>query len=102
MGTYTIGELAGSLALNPRTLRYYEAIGLLRPQRKPRSSYRVYSDVDVERIHLIRAAKLAGLSLTAIKEILAVHAINGLGMTMLGSFLITYWGVLLTLRTLLR
>jgi len=31
-----------------------------------------------------------------------VHQINGLGLTVLASFLMTYWGLLLTVRVLLR
>ncbi len=38
-----IGELARRLNLNPKTLRYWEGIGLLpEPQREP-SGYRNYS-----------------------------------------------------------
>ena len=66
-----IGELARRLNLNPRTLRFYESIGLLpEPTRTP-SGYRDYSEEDLERVTFIRSAQRLGLSLEDIREILA-------------------------------
>lgn len=66
-----IGELAEELELNPRTLRFYESVGLLpEPDRTP-SGYRDYSDDDLERVRFIKSAQRLGLSLDDIKEILA-------------------------------
>ncbi len=48
-----IGELAGRLDLNPKTIRYYEEIGLLpTPQRTP-AGYRLYDAADLERLRFI-------------------------------------------------
>ncbi len=41
-----IGELAGRLGLNVRTLRYYEGRGLLKPSGRSVSGYRLYSESD--------------------------------------------------------
>ena len=72
----TIGQLARELQLNPRTIRYYEQVGLLpRPQRSE-SGYRLYAGDEKERLQLIRRAKLLGLSLAEIKEIVD-YAIDG-------------------------
>ncbi len=50
----TIGQLARELQLNPRTIRYYEQVGLLpRPQRSE-SGYRLYTRDEKERLQLIR------------------------------------------------
>ena len=66
-----IGELAEELELNPRTLRFYESVGLLpEPDRTP-SGYRDYSEDDLERVRFIKSAQRLGLSLEDIKEILA-------------------------------
>lgn len=66
-----IGELANRLELNPRTLRFYESVGLLPdPDRTP-AGYRDYSDDDLERVRFIKSAQRLSLSLDAIKEILA-------------------------------
>lgn len=65
-----IGELAERLGLNPRTIRYYESIGLLpRAERTP-SGYRLYGETDEERLRFIRAAQGIGLALDEIKEVL--------------------------------
>ncbi len=72
----TIGGLARTAQLNPRTIRYYEGLGLLpRPQRTE-SGYRLYSSQDVGRLRLIKRARLLGLSLSEIKEIVA-YAVDG-------------------------
>lgn len=66
-----IGELADRLELNPRTLRFYESVGLLLdPERTP-GGYRDYSEDDLERVRFIKSAQRLGLSLDDIKEILA-------------------------------
>lgn len=65
-----IGEVAEQVGINPKTIRYYEGIGLLPdPQRLP-SGYREYSDDDVDRLGFIRTAQRLGLSLAEISEIL--------------------------------
>ena len=66
-----IGELAQRLNLNPRTLRYYESIGLLAEPERTHSGYRDYSDDDLERVQFVKSAQRLGLSLDEIKEILA-------------------------------
>ena len=66
-----IGELAELVGVNPKTVRYYESIGLLPdPQRRP-SGYREYTNDDVDRLGFIRTAQRLGLSLSEISEILA-------------------------------
>jgi DNA-binding transcriptional MerR regulator len=66
-----IGELAQELELNPRTLRFYESVGLLpEPDRTP-SGYRDYADDALDRVRFIKSAQRLGLSLDDIKEILA-------------------------------
>ena len=66
-----IGELAERVGVNPKTIRYYEGIGLLPdPERLP-SGYREYTDDDSDRLRFIRAAQRLGLSLSEIAEILA-------------------------------
>lgn len=66
-----IGELAGDLGINPKTIRYYESIGLLLPAPRTPSGYRLYSEDDRERLRFIKAAQGIGLALDEIKEILA-------------------------------
>ena len=69
-----IGELAARFGLNPKTIRYYEEIGLLPRAARLDSGYRLYDEQDAERLGFIRRAKTLGLSLDEIREILSVQA----------------------------
>ncbi len=69
-----IGELAAHFGLNPKTIRYYEEIGLLPRADRSDSGYRLYDEQDVERLGFIRRAKTLGLSLDEIRDILSVQA----------------------------
>jgi DNA-binding transcriptional MerR regulator len=72
-GVMKIGDLARAAGVNPRTLRYYERIGLLRPSRRSDAGYRLYAPRDARRLAFIRRAQHLGLSLRAIAEILAIR-----------------------------
>lgn len=64
-----IGELAKRVGTNPKTIRYYEDLGLLSAPDRTESGYRRYAESDVERLRFILSAKVLGLSLHEIKEI---------------------------------
>jgi DNA-binding transcriptional MerR regulator len=65
-----IRQLAAQVGISPKTIRYYEDIGLLpAPRRKP-NGYRQYSQADVERLQLVVGARRLGLALDEIREIL--------------------------------
>lgn len=68
-----IGELAQRAGINPRTLRYYERIGLLVPSARTAAGYRLYSSRDADRLAFIRRAQTLGLSLTEIADIIALR-----------------------------
>jgi len=68
-----IGELAAEMGINPKTIRYYEEIGLLLPAKRTENGYRLYDGDDRERLQFIRKAKAVGLSLEEISEILTVR-----------------------------
>jgi DNA-binding transcriptional MerR regulator len=66
-----IGEVAEQTGTTPRTIRYYEEIGLL-PEAEGRVSgkRRLYARADVERLEeLIRLRDLLGLSLDDLKRL---------------------------------
>lgn len=69
----TIGKLAAIVGVNPRTIRYYEAIGLLPPPRRSPSGYRLYSPDDAARLRFIRRARAAGLSLAEVRQVLELR-----------------------------
>ncbi len=64
-----IGELARECNVNPKTIRYYEAFGLLPKAARALSGHRVYSDRDLQRLRFIRRAKQIGLPLAGIRQI---------------------------------
>lgn len=68
-----IGELADQVELNPKTVRYYEQIGLIPPAPRTSSGYREYTDTDAARLTFIKTAQRLGLSLKEIAEILSLR-----------------------------
>ncbi|HMI70468.1 MAG TPA: MerR family transcriptional regulator [Solirubrobacteraceae bacterium] len=67
-----IGEVARRVGTTPRTIRYYEEIGLL-PAAGERESgrHRLYSERDVERLRdALRLKELLGVSLDELKALL--------------------------------
>ena len=66
-----IGELAGSVSLPPKTIRYYEEIGLLPPPERRPNGYRSYDESAGERLRFVKAAQAVGFSLGEIREIVA-------------------------------
>ncbi|HEB01707.1 MAG TPA: heavy metal-responsive transcriptional regulator [Nitrospirae bacterium] len=73
MGRMFIGDVAKKLDLNPRTIRYYEKIGLLPKAIRTDSGYRIYSSDTIYRLEFILKAKGLGLKLEDIKEIIDIH-----------------------------
>ena len=74
-GLIRIGEVADKLKVSPRTIKYYEELGLIKPGERSPGSFRLYGEEDVERLRRILKMKGMGLSLTAIGEILAVREV---------------------------
>jgi DNA-binding transcriptional MerR regulator len=66
-----IGEVAERTGLTPRTIRYYEEIGLLPgPPERRKGEHRAYDDGDVERLsELTRLRDLLNLSLEELKQL---------------------------------
>jgi MerR family transcriptional regulator, repressor of the yfmOP operon len=71
-GELRIGDVARLAGTTPRTIRYYEEIGLLPAAggREP-GSHRTYAEADLERLtDLLRLKDLLGLSLEGLKELI--------------------------------
>ena len=67
-----IGEVAKRVGTTPRTIRYYEEIGIL-PSEDDRESgrHRLYRERDVQRLSdALRLKELLGLSLDELRELL--------------------------------
>ena len=65
---YRISELAKEFGVTPRALRFYEAQGLLNPER--RGQHRLYTQRDRARLAWILRGKRVGFSLAEIGELL--------------------------------
>jgi DNA-binding transcriptional MerR regulator len=70
---YSIGELASAADVPISTLRHYERQGLLPPDGRTESNYRVYGTRSLERLTFIRAAQASGLILADVKRLLALR-----------------------------
>jgi DNA-binding transcriptional MerR regulator len=70
-----IGEVAELTGTTPRTIRYYEEIGLLpAPRDREAGRHRLYDQAAVERLRdLLRLKELLGLSLEELKQLVAAE-----------------------------
>ncbi|PSR34708.1 MAG: MerR family transcriptional regulator [Sulfobacillus benefaciens] len=68
---YTINELSEIYDITPRTLRHYEDMGLLSPER--RGNQRLYRERDRVRLQLILRGRRLGFGLSEIQEMLNLY-----------------------------
>jgi DNA-binding transcriptional MerR regulator len=73
---YQIGELANLLELSPRTIRYYEEIGLLNSVKRVEGGKRIYTDKDFQRLRFITRLKHLGLTLSEMLELEDIYQIH--------------------------
>ncbi len=71
MNLYNISELSREFDVTTRSIRYYEDIGLLSPQRQGQT--RIYDSTDRTRLKLILRGKRLGLSLKESREIINMY-----------------------------
>lgn len=67
-----IGEIADATGVPAKTIRFWEAEGLLPEPARTASGYRDYQPADTERIRFIRHAQGAGLRLDQIRQVLDI------------------------------
>ena len=68
-----IGDLAEKAGVTPRTIRYYESLGLLRPHDRSGAGYRHYGEAELKRLRKIDALKELGLSLDEIASVINLY-----------------------------
>ncbi|MGZ3525901.1 MAG: MerR family transcriptional regulator, partial [Thermodesulfobacteriota bacterium] len=68
--------LANSLELSPRTIRYYEEIGLLDSVKRIEGTRRVYTDKDLQRLKFVKRLKDLGLTLSEMLELEDIYQIH--------------------------
>jgi DNA-binding transcriptional MerR regulator len=73
----SIAQVCAETRLSPRTIRYYEELGLLPGVRRRAGGRRVYGPDELERLRFIQRLQLLGLPLAEIRELNDVHGIAG-------------------------
>ena len=68
-----IGELAKQGKVTPRTVRYYESLGLIPPGEREGSGQHRYSEQTVARLEKIDQLKALGLSLEEIGKVIPLY-----------------------------
>lgn len=68
-----IGEVARSTGVSTKTLRFYEAEGLLPAPDRTAGGYRDYAREALGRVEFIRSAQAAGFTLRQIGEVLEIR-----------------------------
>ena len=67
----TIGQLASRCHVPRTTVLYYEQLGLVAPVARSEAGYRLYSELELDRVRQICAWRATGLTLEAIRGLLA-------------------------------
>lgn len=67
-----IGEAAERSGLNSKTIRYYESLGLVEPDRAA-NGYRDYSERDVTQLRFLQHCRAVGFNLDECRELLALY-----------------------------
>ena len=71
-----IGTVAEKSSLPAKTIRYYEDIGLIRPDRRD-NGYRDYSIEDVHRLRFLQRSRSLGFSVEECRQLLALYSDRG-------------------------
>jgi MerR family transcriptional regulator, copper efflux regulator len=68
-----IGEFAKRAGVTPRTVRYYESLGLLGPSEREGAGFRYYTEIELEKLQKINDLKELGLSLEEIATVVPLY-----------------------------
>jgi DNA-binding transcriptional MerR regulator len=67
---HQIGEVAQRVGLSLRTVRYYEEVGLISPERRSEGGFRLYTEENISRLLTIMQMKPLGFSVEEMRELL--------------------------------
>lgn len=67
-----IGEAARLSGLPPKTIRYYEEVGLIKPHRAA-NGYRSYLDRDIHMLRFLQRSRSLGFSIEEARRLLSLY-----------------------------
>lgn len=65
-----IGTVAERSGVPPKTIRYYESVGLIQPAARRPNGYRTYSPVDMRTLNFIKRARSLGFPVEEVRDLL--------------------------------
>ena len=68
-----IGQAAQACGLPSKTIRFYEELGLVVPERQATNGYRIYSMSDIEKLRFLQRARAVGFGLDECRQLLAFY-----------------------------
>lgn len=68
-----IGQAAQACGLPSKTIRFYEELGLVVPERQAANGYRIYSMADIEKLRFLQRARAVGFGLDECRQLLAFY-----------------------------
>jgi Cu(I)-responsive transcriptional regulator len=71
---FTIGEAARRSGLPAKTIRYYDAIGLVQPAARAANGYRAYNTDDIHRLQFVHHARDLGFTIGDCVALLSLYA----------------------------
>ena len=75
-----IGELAQKAGVTPRTIRYYENLGLLSPSEREGTGFRYYTETELAKLQKIDCLKSLGLTLEEITTVIDLYFEDSTGL----------------------
>ena len=67
-----IGDLASRAGVTPRTIRYYEEVGIIAPEDRTSGGFRLYSENQLRRLNIVQGLKMLGFDLERIRELFSI------------------------------
>lgn len=68
-----IGTIARRADLPTKTVRYYADIGLVLPSGRSSAGYRIYSEIELNKLRFVRSARSFGFSVEECRELLGLY-----------------------------
>ena len=68
-----IGDAASRSDLTPKTIRYYEGVGLIQAPARTPGGYRDYGENDVQTLRFVARARSLGFSVADVAELLSLY-----------------------------